>query len=147
MIQRIQTIFLLLGGIFMLAVLFFPMVTSKTLRQGSGFFLDGVYTAREQPVVLGLFFLSGILALSGIFLYKKRSLQMKMAIFSADAGFLAIVLALMFLWQDEEARKILSELRPGLGSVMPVLGFVSLLLAFWNIRKDEKLVRSMDRLR
>ncbi|MFZ4425921.1 MAG: DUF4293 domain-containing protein [Saprospiraceae bacterium] len=147
MIQRIQTVFLLLGGVFMLAVLFFPFVSVKPEVPGAGILMDGVYTAREKPVLAGLFFLSGVLAFIGIFLFKNRSLQMKMAIFSADAGFLGIVLAIFYLWQDEQVRAIIGAIRPDIGALLPVAGFVALLLAFWYIRKDEKLVRSMDRLR
>jgi hypothetical protein len=147
MIQRIQTVFLLLGGVFMLAVLFFPFVSVKPEVPGAGILMDGVYTAREKPVLAGLFFLSGVLAFIGIFLFKNRSLQMKMAIFSADAGFLGIVLAIFYLWQDEQVRAIIGAIRPDIGALLPVAGFVALLLAFWYTRKDEKLVRSMDRLR
>jgi hypothetical protein len=147
MIQRIQTVFLLLGGVFMLAVLFFPFVSVKPEVPGVGILMDGVYTAREKPVLAGLFFLSGVLAFIGIFLFKNRSLQMKMAIFSADAGFLGIVLAIFYLWQDEQVRAIIGAIRPNIGALLPVPGFIALLLAFWYIRKDEKLVRSMDRLR
>ena len=147
MIQRVQTIFLLLGSIFMLSVLFFPFVNLKPEVVGTGVLIDGVYTAREKPILTGLFFLSGILALIGIFLFKNRSLQMKMAIFSADAGFLGIVLAIFYLWQDEQVREIIGFIRPDIGAFLPLPGFIALLLAFWFIRKDDKLVRSMDRLR
>ena len=147
MIQRIQTIFLLLGSIFMLSVLFFPFTSLESGIQGAGILADGVYTAQEKPVLLGLFTLSSLLALIGVFLFKNRSLQMKMAIFSADAGFLGTVLAIFYLWQDGQVGEMIGALRPGAGAVLPVLGFIALLLAFWYIRKDEKLVRSMDRLR
>ena len=147
MIQRIQTIFLLLGSIFMLSVLFFPFASLLSGVQGAGILADGVYTAQEKPVLLGLFSLSSLLALIGVFLFKNRSLQMKMAIFSADAGFLGTVFAIFYLWQDEKVRAIFGSLKPGIGAILPVLGFAALLLAFWYIRKDEKLVRSMDRLR
>ena len=147
MIQRIQTIFLLVGSIFMLSVLFFPFASIKSGVQGAGILMDGVYTAQEKPLLLGLYALSGILALIGVFLFKNRPLQMKMAIFSADAGFLGTVLAIFYLWQDGQVREMMGALRPGAGAILPVFGFVALLLAFWYIRKDEKLVRSMDRLR
>jgi hypothetical protein len=44
-------------------------------------------------------------------------------------------------------RDIFASLRLGVGAILPILGFAALLLAFWYIRKDEKLVRSADRLR
>lgn len=147
MIQRIQTIFLLLGSISMLAVLFFPFTSLESGIQGAGILADGVYTAQEKPVLLGLFSLSSLLALIGVFLFRNRSLQMKMAIFSADAGFIGTVLAIFYLWEDEKVRDIFASLRLGVGAIFPILGFAALLLAFWYIRKDEKLVRSADRLR
>ena len=72
MIQRIQTIFLLLGSIFMLSVLFFPFAAIKSGVQGAGILMDGVCTAQEKPLLLGLYTLSSVLALIGVFLFKNR---------------------------------------------------------------------------
>lgn len=147
MIQRIQSLFLFLGGALMLAVLGFPFATTESVIAGSAYFNDAAFSARDNLALLALYGLSGVLALAAIFLFRNRTLQMRLAIFSAIAGVLAIGLTILFFWQDSKALESLAPVQDGVSAYLPVLGLIGLFLAYRYIGKDEKLVRSMDRLR
>ncbi|MBK7475784.1 MAG: DUF4293 domain-containing protein [Haliscomenobacter sp.] len=147
MIQRIQSLFLFLGGGLMLAVLGFPFATTGSAIAGSAYFNDAVFNVRDNVALLVVYGLSGVLALAAIFLFRNRRLQMRMAISSAIMGVLAIGLTILFFWQDSKALESLALVRNGISAYLPVLGLILLFLAYRYIGKDEKLVRSMDRLR
>ncbi len=131
----------------MLALLKFPMASSQAAIAGSSLLDDGRYTVQDHPVLLGLFIVSGILAFIAVALFRNRLLQMRMTIFSVIAGIIASVLTVLFLWQDQKALESNVSLNDGFGAYLPLLGIIALLLAYRFIGKDEKLVRSMDRLR
>ncbi len=131
----------------MLAVLGFPFATTRTAIAGSAYLNDSVFNAQDNPVLIALYGLSGLLALSAIFLFRNRILQMRMAIFSAIAGILAIGITILFFWQDSKALESSAAVQDGVSAYLPVLGLIGLFLAYRYIGKDEKLVRSMDRLR
>lgn len=147
MIQRIQTIFLFLAAVFMLGLLAFPMASTPSAVQGSALLDDGTYTVQDNPVLLGLFLVSGALALVAVFLFRNRILQMRLTIFSTIAGIIGAILTVLFLWQDQKVLEASASLNDGLGAYLPLLGIAALFLAYRYIGKDEKLVRSMDRLR
>jgi uncharacterized membrane protein len=73
-------------------------------------------------------------------MFKDRKLQMRLAL----AGLLLaiIILVLYFL----EMKKLLSP-TPALWVILPVATVVGYYMAFRGIRKDEKLVKSLDKLR
>ncbi|MDR1719594.1 MAG: DUF4293 domain-containing protein [Dysgonamonadaceae bacterium] len=124
MIQRIQTVYLILVAVVMSLQTYI------------------VYSAGELPVyrylVLSLCALSVILAVTTIFLYKKRSLQIK-------CGYVLLLLLLALL-----AFAIASNLYPKDRWIPVVLAVVALVFDLWAIRrieKDDRLVKSLDRLR
>ena len=146
MIQRIQTIFLAVGGGLLLSVLGLPFATTPSAVTGSAFFADATYSAQDHPALLALFGLGGLLAIVGVFLFRNRLLQMRLTIFSAIAAILAIALTVLLFLQESKSLGD-AAINDGVGAYLPILGLVCLLLAYWFIGKDEKLVRSMDRLR
>lgn len=81
MIQRIQTIYLLLAAAALACPLFFPLASASgdaiaLAALGDNFFADGQYWAKELPGGLGVLFL-GAVSLFCIFLYKNRPRQMQ----------------------------------------------------------------------
>ena len=132
MIQRIQSIYLLLAGL-VSGVLsyFFP----------TGF--DAVGTI-DLPVIYEAFLISALLSFIIIFLFKNRKLQFVL-------GRLNIVLNLILLgvfvyWSlTLSGESLLSE--KGIGKFIPIISIVLLVLANKAIKKDEQLVKSVDRLR
>lgn len=145
MIQRIQSIFLLLAAAGALGVFALPFATtSETVQQTV--FADSVYNAQDHIGMIMLFALAGALALASIFLYKNRRLQMRLTIFAFIANLLAIVLGVIFFIQASPAIGD-RNVHDAAGMYLPIATFIFTLLAYRFISKDEKLVKSMDRLR
>ena len=135
MIQRLQSIFLALS----------------VLTTGGAFFTPIYDRAMEDPQVwigYGLAIsltIAMILTLVSIFFFKNRSTQMMwvkraMIIQIISLGFcIGILFSLggigLYLWDE------------ALGSGLVFLGFLLQMLGLNLINKDEKLVRSMDRIR
>ena len=132
MVQRVQTVYLFLAG-FVSGVLsyFFP----------TG--LDAVGKI-DLPIIYEVFLISALLSFLVIFLFKNRKLQFVL-------GRLNIVLNLILLgvfvyWSlTLPGEGLLSE--KGIGQFIPVISIVLLVLANKAIKRDEKLVKSVDRLR
>lgn len=104
------------------------------------------YLAPESLLLLSLITLSVILSVASIFLYKNRPLQKKICLLGLLIA--ATILALEVV-QVDTLRKTLSPVS-GLwqfGALMPLLMMVFFILAFMGIRKDEALIKSLDRLR
>ena len=154
MIQRIQTVYLLLVVVLLLATLFMPLLT---LQIGQEFFsmdASGVSSLINQEATAlgttwGLFALTAIIALVAmvtIFLYKNRILQIRLCVFNAllMIGFYAYVAFLVWRWQGEVPEM---QWQLKLGLAFPVIALILDYLAIRNIGADEALVRSLDRLR
>jgi len=140
MLQRIQTIYLILAFIATGVLPFvFPLWTT-----GNGtdyFFMNNIaFTA--------LFGGSTTLSAVGILMYKNRKNQFV-------AGRLNIILNLillgLFVYQlltlsgETVPEKVISE--KGIGMLLPIISIVFISLANKAIKKDEDLVKSVDRLR
>ncbi|MFV8367199.1 DUF4293 domain-containing protein [Flavobacterium sp. XS1P27] len=137
MIQRIQTIYLLLAFVVTGILLFF--IPLWTMKDGKDFYFmqSQVYT-----IILGL---STTLTLLSIVSYKKRQNQFVI-------GRLNIILNLILLGLFVYRSLNLSGETPvvsekGIGMFLPVVAIVLLVLANKAIKKDEDLVKSVDRLR
>ncbi|MBI1191749.1 MAG: DUF4293 family protein [Bacteroidetes bacterium] len=135
MIQRIQTVYLVLAALMALLCMFLPL----------GFLPDeptrDAVLARENLALLAIGLVMVSLPLGAVFLYAKRPVQLRMVF----AGLLA-VMAFAGLVLVELAR-YLSEVIWTVGSFLPIVYALVLALAIRGIRHDEHLVRSMDRLR
>jgi len=137
MIQRIQTIYLLLAFVVTGALPFvFPLWTMN----------DGkVYFFMQNQLYVILFGLSTTLSLLSIISYKKRQNQFVL-------GRLNIILNLILLGLFVYRSLNLSGETPavsekGIGMFLPIVAIVLLVLANKAIKKDEDLVKSVDRLR
>ncbi len=146
MIQRIQSIFLLLSSTAGFGLLALPFATTNEVVASSVLFSDSNYSVNDNMGLLVLFALAGGLALVSIFLYNNRSLQMKICRLAIIADVIGLVLAIILLWQDGES---ISDvvIDDGGGAYLPFGFLLFAILALRFIRKDENLVKSMDRLR
>lgn len=146
MIQRIQSIFLLLAGGAALGLFGLPFARTPEAIEGSVIFSDALYNVNDQIGLSVLFGLAGALALIAIFLFRNRSLQSKASLSALILNAGGLVFGIYYLTQNiTEAGK--QAINDGLGMYLPVLSILFCFLAYRFIRKDEKLVRSMDRLR
>lgn len=153
MIQRIQTIFLLLTAILMGGTFLLPSleISSEGLKFASISFNSlGMFdAATDYPTwgVVAFAALSAILAFINIFLYKKRKLQINLALLTALLIVVYFVTAMVYI--NAFLNKISAEyiLNVQLGIILPVAALIFDLLAVARIRKDEKLVKSLNRIR
>ena len=137
MIQRIQTIYLLLAFVVTGILLFF--IPLWTLNDGKAFYFmqSQVYT-----ILLGL---STTLTLLSIVSYKKRQNQFVIGRLNI---ILNLILLGLFVYRSlniSGETVLVSE--KGIGMFLPILAIVLLVLANKAIKKDEDLVKSVDRLR
>ncbi len=146
MIQRIQTIYLLLAAICGFGVLAMPFASTPATLPDSALFSDAVYNAQDNPGLLVLFGLAGLLALVAIFLYKNRPRQMMLTRIGLIADIVGLALTVLLFWRDLDALAQ-SQIQDGVGAYLPFGFILFALLALRGIRKDEELVRSADRLR
>ena len=166
MIQRIQSVYLLLVAALLGSLFFFDVLSwegnspvhkesvevaasvkgfTTTVGENSTQNQDGDTTAITLSFLVGFLTVMSLLA---IFQYKSRSLQLKLAGLVALAS-LALAMLIGYM-SFQIANGIMLEapkfvFQPGISALL--LATVFCLLARRNIRKDEKLVRSADRIR
>jgi hypothetical protein len=152
MLQRIQSVYLFLVAILMVAMVFLPLAV---LQRGGEFYSFDVFgiTSQSVPVetdpMYGLFVLTAliaILAVVTIFLYKKRILQIRICVFNAILmiGFYGFFAFLIYMMHQNVAG-LSVNIRIALS--FPLISLILDYLAIRNIGADEVLVRSVDRLR
>lgn len=151
MLQRIQTVYLLIIVALMTATLFLPFANIQIDNAFYQFDATGIASSEELIYPMwGLFALVSaiaIIALATIFLYKKRILQIRFCVFNA---ILMICFYALWGYYVINAQKIAGE---GFGfncKIALTFPFISLILdylAIRNIGADEALVRSLERLR
>lgn len=151
MIQRIQTIYLLLAALATLGVIFFPLATASgdttaLAAVGDNYFADGAYWANESPAYFGLYILAGAV-LSAIFMYKNRPKQMQFAGLAILALIIKMVVFASLGYYYAQRLPEGSSTQITEGSALPIVAMALLFLAYRSIKKDEELVRSSDRLR
>ena len=137
MIQRIQTVYLILTFIATgVLVFFFPL---WTLNNGKAFYFmqDQFYTV--------LFGLSSTLTVVSIISYKKRQNQFVMGRLNI---ILNLILLGLFVYRSLNlSGETIAVSEKGIGMFLPIVAIVLLVLANKAIKKDEDLVKSVDRLR
>lgn len=153
MIQRIQTLFLALAAL-LLILLLLPF-------QGINWIWTNVSLSENSPsqeveaVIVHLpngnilemvwIILALLLSVSAIFLYSNRGLQAKVVLAAAWLTMLGLITAAFSAWQTSPAILETVSLGPGMVAYLAACGMQY--MAFRKIKKDEQLVRSMDRLR
>ncbi len=145
MIQRIQSIFLLLASACAFSLFAFPFATGPTTQ--STFFEDGLYNLQDNIGLLALFCLAGLLTFIGIFLFRNRKTQLLVNRIAITANIIGLVLAVVLFMNDSQNMNQSVNPDDGIGAYLPFAFLVFAFLANHFINKDEKLVQSMDRLR
>ena len=137
MIQRIQTVYLIIALVVTGVLPFiFPV---WTMSDGKDFYFMG-----DQFYVI-LFGLSNCLSLMSILFYKKRQHQFVLGRLNI---ILNLILLGLFVYRSLNVSgetQVVSE--KGIGMFLPIVAIVLLVLANKAIKKDEDLVKSVDRLR
>jgi len=162
MLQRVQSLFLLGVAICMGLMLVFDIWQETNLKSGEQVVLDAYYlTSVETPAneqiqvsgeqgtwVIAIFaVLATITAFFEIFRYNNRLTQIKLG--ALNSLFMASALGLS-VYYSFEGETIINGATRGdyeIGFFLPCLALIMNVLANRFIRRDEKLVRSVDRLR
>ena len=141
MIQRIQSIYLLLTTALMAVFLFLPIAQFDTTDGIYSFTAQGISTveAMTTPVIAVLSFIT-------IFLYKNRPTQARICMINA---FFLVTFYIVIFLSGYTFREDLSASNISWTAyiVMPFVALILDILAYKAINKDERLVRSLDRIR
>ena len=136
MLQRIQTIYLLLAALTSGGLIFIFKLWED--QSGQVVFVEDVL------VVLAMTLVSALISFVAIFLFKNRKLQFVLGRLNILLNL--ILLGLFVYWSlNISGESNISE--KGIGMLIPVFSIVFLVLANKAIKKDEDLVKSVDRLR
>ena len=130
MIQRVQTIFLFFSSIFLiLIVYYFPVLQDTT----TDYFLTDYFS-----VVRGLILFSASLSIFAIFQFKNRKRQQLIALIARFMITISLILLVFYRGEHQSF---------GLGMILLIVPFLALIAANFFIKKDERLVKSADRIR
>ena len=137
MIQRIQTVYLLIALVILGALPFvFPLFTMSDGKEFR-FMNDSFYTV--------LFGLSTTLTLISTMYFKKRQHQF---VLNRLTIILNLILLGLFVYRSLNlSGEAIHVSEKGIGMFLPIVAIVFLALANRAIKKDEDLVKSVDRLR
>lgn len=157
MIQRIQTIFLVLALVSGALVFYFPLADFYHELYGNyKLFTTELKSMDPDPrMTTSIWFNSPLwlsagasllLTLITIFLYKNRATQLRLVAFNILLNITFVVL--VFIIYSNKITK-LTQIEPSwqIGIFFPLISLVLLIAANRFIRKDEMLVKSTDRLR
>lgn len=158
MIQRIQTVYLTLAFVAIALLFAFPLAQFfsetgayvfsvnglKNMVPGDANAFNPIIFLPLIIVVVGLAFL----LLFTIFQYKNRSFQVKLTSIGVLAA-IALIMGIFFLYipMIEKKINIIPDYRKAFGIYLPLVALVFLVMANRAIKRDDKLVRSADRLR
>lgn len=155
MIQRIQSLFLFLAALSAAIMFVFPLASFYGDSNFTLYVYELVFHDPEPSLQLSPYFLlplMGVLVLIillnvvALFAFKNRKRQMTMT--KISMGLTLTLLAGYFLGYVGILEKAVGNAPEyQFASFMPILVFVFLFLANRGINKDEKLIKSMDRLR
>ena len=137
MIQRIQSVYLLLAAA---AAVLFNFIPLGIDEKSTG---DIVIFGKDLLPLLIVSLISGGLALMTVFVYKNRTLQSRLCRLNLFVTSSLIGLTVFFLFGNPNGAVEM----PGVGLAMLVFMFIFNLLAMKKINDDDKLIKSMDRLR
>lgn len=145
MIQRIQTIYLFLTASTFAMLFALPFAVSS--KPAVAFFSDSTYNVFDHIGLLSLAVAGGALTLITIFLYRNRDLQIKLGYVILALWVILAGLAVYGLSTSTSELPSDVSVKNDVGIFLPIGGIIFLLLALFSIRKDNKIVKSMDRLR
>jgi uncharacterized protein DUF4293 len=144
MIQRIQSIYLLIATLLSGGLIF--ILNLWVDEQGAKFFVLDSFSSEDTLLkVMGVFFfVSALLTFIAIFQFKNRQLQFVLGRIAILINFILLGIVVYFS-QNLSGEINVSE--KGIGLLIPILTIVFVVIANKAIKRDEELVKSVDRLR
>ncbi len=152
MIQRIQSIYLLVATILLGSVFAYPF--AELLSSEGQLFIfsfnglsveneEGMYLLTIPPIILLV--IVTLISFISIFLYKKRVIQMRMN--SLNIFLMVGYLGLNYYYIQNFSKQLDGVVSYEITAIFPFVAAVLTYLAIRAIGKDEALIRSMDRIR
>jgi hypothetical protein len=155
MIQRVQTVYLMLVLIFALLFIFLPMgylSTPGTTLSINGWNLPETILEATSYATALLGWLSLVLAIIIMILTLHMILQFRKRLYQIKIGKILILIHLItvvstFFYLDNVKVIAQGTFSYGIAIIFPLISMLLVLMANRAIRRDENLVRSADRLR
>ncbi|MGV8878022.1 MAG: DUF4293 domain-containing protein [Sphingobacteriaceae bacterium] len=155
MIQRLQSIYLLLASLALFALFLFPIAHDviidnipKTIKlTGMYEIINGQEVQTTSFIILNIAaVIIALLPLVVIFFYKKRKRQLSMCY-----GTVLAIIGMSF-WVAQTIKNVVAGAsitanNYSIGALLPSIAIIMMIFAIKGIRNDEKLIRSADRLR
>ena len=131
MIQRIQSIYLLVAAISMSLISF--KVTVYTLN-------ETLFMAQDDTKMFILTIVGAIFSLLGLFMFKNRKFQIKLIRFTV---LIQMIIGIRIFMLFNKFEVVLNN------SFLFLMAFtlIALIMAYRGVKKDDDLVRSVDRIR
>ena len=160
MLQRIQTVFLFLVSLLMVVDVFSPIWINVNIETGESHILYSAFyefiPAAGEPAQ-NTFFPYAIVSLTAliaagiafyeIFQYKNRLTQMKLGALNSIIMTVCLGCSVWFATDGQQTWMPRNTGSYGYGLFLPAVAMILNIIANRFIRKDEKLVRSVDRIR
>ncbi len=150
MIQRIQTVYLLLAFIALMLQFAIPYGVVPIGAESAAVpaLVDGKFNLTDRVWLLIITIIAGGLAFAAVWLYPNRPLQSRITSFGIfSAAFLSIFLGTQFFTLANEAKGLMEDFHYRAGVGMPALSVFLLWKANQNIRRDQAKVEAANRLR
>lgn len=160
MLQRIQTVFLFLVAVLMIVDVFSPIWINVNITTGESHILYTVFyefiPASGEPAVNTFWpfvivsitaLLAAGIALYEIFQYKDRLSQMKLGALNSIIMTICLGCSVWFATEGQQDWMPSSPGSYGYGLFLPPVAMILNIIANRFIRRDEKLVKSVDRIR
>lgn len=162
MIQRRQTIYMLLSAIVSALLFFMPLASVEADGNTMDFTVFGIQNpietmsftdANTWPLVL-LAVMMTIMPIITIFKYKKRELQVRLC--RIDLLLTLVFIGLVFVYFESDIQTIINAVEGDtykmdaayfIGVAFPLINLILQILAIRGIKKDIELLKSIDRLR
>ncbi len=136
MLQRIQSVYLFICILLSGVLPFFIKLWNVTNK-------SAIFAA-DNKLYIGLFLISAVLAAISIFSFKKRQNQFVINRLNMILNFIIIGL---LVYHSLNLPGESTDSEKGIGMLLPIFSIVFLALANKAIKKDEDLVKSVDRIR
>ena len=142
MIQRIQTIYLLIGTILAGVFLVLPLFSQSVLKKAVD--LKQFVAPDYLPLLVAGIVLI-LLQVAGILSFKNRAGQIKVIWGALITNI--ILVAILGFWYTQLNSELVGKLSLNFGAALPIISLVLNFMALLAVKKDDKLVKSLDRLR
>jgi hypothetical protein len=147
MLQRIQTLYLLIAEVLTISI-FFSKIASFLTPNGQELLLkyNGLFLMESKPEaslintwpMIALLAAAAFIGFVTIFLYRRRLLQIRLCFFSMVLNFGLLVLFGYYIYSISVVD--LSKFTFAIADIFPILSIVLYFMAYKNIAKDEALV-------